>query len=49
MDVWSIGVITYVLLCGYAPFRAQNSGQLYRMIEKGEFEFAGNVKKKLLG
>lgn len=42
VDVWSIGVITYVLLCGYAPFRASNSGQLYRLIERGEYEFSGN-------
>ena len=38
-DVWSIGVITYVLLGGYPPFIDQNQRKLFSKIRKGEYEF----------
>ncbi|OQR87296.1 calcium/calmodulin-dependent protein kinase [Thraustotheca clavata] len=39
VDIWSIGVITYVLLCGYTPFHANNQVQLFRKILKGHVEY----------
>ena len=39
VDVWSLGVITFIVLCGYPPFYADNDAALYQMILKGEFEF----------
>jgi len=38
-DVWSLGVIVYILLCGFPPFYADNDAQLFEKIKKGEYEF----------
>jgi len=38
-DVWSLGVIVYILLCGFPPFYADNDAQLFEKIKRGEFEF----------
>ena len=39
VDVWSIGVISYILLCGYPPFYDENDANLFAQILKGEYEF----------
>ncbi|RUS78468.1 hypothetical protein EGW08_013756 [Elysia chlorotica] len=38
-DMWSIGVIAYILLCGYEPFFAENDAAMFKKILKGEFVF----------
>ncbi|KAH0490212.1 hypothetical protein TgHK011_001692 [Trichoderma gracile] len=38
-DVWSIGVITYTLLCGYSPFRSENMHDLYEECTRGSIVF----------
>lgn len=38
-DVWSLGVIVYILLCGFPPFYADNDAQLFDRIKKGQYEF----------
>ncbi|CAM8960696.1 unnamed protein product [Rhodiola kirilowii] len=35
-DIWSCGVILFVLLAGYLPFRESNIAEMYRRIYKGE-------------
>lgn len=38
-DMWSVGVIAFVLLAGYPPFNAPNEHQLFRKIQCCDFEF----------
>ena len=38
-DMWSVGVILYILLGGYPPFIDDNQRKLFRKIRKGEYEF----------
>jgi len=38
-DMWSLGVIVYILLGGYPPFIEQNQRELFRKIRKGNYEF----------
>eukprot|EP00300_Choanocystis_sp_HF-7_P022519 c21841_g1_i1.p1 GENE.c21841_g1_i1~~c21841_g1_i1.p1 ORF type:complete len:454 (+),score=108.13 c21841_g1_i1:38-1399(+) len=38
-DMWSCGVITYILLCGYPPFYAKTEKELFQKILTRKFEF----------
>lgn len=38
-DIWSCGVILFVLLAGYLPFQDPNLMEMYRKIGKAEFKF----------
>eukprot|EP00349_Pseudokeronopsis_sp_Brazil_P000772 CAMPEP_0202958910 /NCGR_PEP_ID=MMETSP1396-20130829/3181_1 /ASSEMBLY_ACC=CAM_ASM_000872 /TAXON_ID= /ORGANISM="Pseudokeronopsis sp., Strain Brazil" /LENGTH=153 /DNA_ID=CAMNT_0049677219 /DNA_START=815 /DNA_END=1276 /DNA_ORIENTATION=- len=39
-DLWSVGVLTYIMLCGYPPFNGQTEAELFDNILEGTYEFA---------
>ncbi|KAI9788962.1 MAG: hypothetical protein M1816_006420 [Peltula sp. TS41687] len=39
VDMWSLGVITYTLLCGYSPFRSENLNDLVEECRRGKIIF----------
>ena len=38
-DIWSAGVIMYILFCGYPPFNGSNDEKIMKRILTGKFVF----------
>eukprot|EP00756_Hemistasia_phaeocysticola_P025428 Hpha_TRINITY_DN16006_c1_g10::TRINITY_DN16006_c1_g10_i1::g.122035::m.122035/K08794/CAMK1; calcium/calmodulin-dependent protein kinase I len=39
VDMWSVGCISYVVLCGFCPFAEERQALLYQRILAGDFSF----------
>lgn len=49
-DMWSLGVITYILLCGYPPYFHTDQYEMSKMITSGKYRFRnedwGDISKE---
>mmetsp|Transcript_36905 Transcript_36905/g.84254 ORF Transcript_36905/g.84254 Transcript_36905/m.84254 type:complete len:386 (-) Transcript_36905:102-1259(-) len=38
-DLWSLGVISYTMLCGYPPFNGESNKEIYDRVRSGQYRF----------
>jgi calcium-dependent protein kinase len=38
-DMWSVGVIVFLLVCGYPPFNGDSQEKIFKKIKRGKFRF----------
>uniref|UniRef100_UPI00358EE693 serine/threonine-protein kinase H1-like n=1 Tax=Myxine glutinosa TaxID=7769 RepID=UPI00358EE693 len=45
VDMWALGIISYILLSGTMPFEDENHSRLYRLILRGRYSYSGETTK----
>ena len=44
-DLWSLGVMTYMLVCGYPPFNGRNDAEVFYKIRCCDYAFPNQDSK----
>jgi len=45
IDIWAAGILLYVLLVGYFPFREANEKELFKKIARGQYELPSHLSE----
>ena len=46
-DLWSMGVIAYIILCGYPPFNGRDNDETHRCVMRGKYCFPSEEWKDI--
>jgi len=44
-DIWALGILLYVMICGVYPYKGKNEKELFEKIKQGELNFPENISE----